>query len=223
MTAEVIAERELRAARHRALGDPLRLALTDALTYGDATPGQLRAALGIDWNLLSFHLGVLERAGLVSRSSSEGDGRRRYVRLVPQATEPSSAPAGGIATGVALFVCTHNAARSQFAAALWRSVTGGAGHSAGTDPAETVHPLAVETAVPYGLDLSGARPQGYDEAPGADLVVSVCDRARESGVPAAATSLHWSVPAPVGGNREAFERAFADIADRVERLAGAAA
>ena len=70
-----------RAARHAALGDPLRLQIVDPLAWGDLTPGDLAAALGLTSNLLAHHLGVLEAAGLVSRRRSEADRRRSYVSL----------------------------------------------------------------------------------------------------------------------------------------------
>ena len=52
-----------------------------------------------------------------------------------------------------------------------------------------------------------------------DLVVSVCDRARESGHGFDAPRLHWSVPDPVSQNTlTTFRRSFGEITHRVERL-----
>ncbi|HEX6285845.1 MAG TPA: ArsR family transcriptional regulator, partial [Acidimicrobiia bacterium] len=52
-----------------------------------------------------------------------------------------------------------------------------------------------------------------------DVVVSVCDRAHEAGVPRAGKTLHWSVPDPVPmGTVAAFRSSFDDIARRIERL-----
>ncbi len=73
----------------------------------------------------------------------------------------------------------------------------------------------------YGIDLSHSTPGGYDRLPdGPDLVVSVCDRARETGVPDGNAHLHWSVrdPVPVG-TVAAFRDSFAEIAGRIENLA----
>ena len=78
---------EMRAARHAALGDPVRLAIVDELSVSDRAPVELRRRLGIESNLLAHHLDVLERVGLIERSRSSGDGRRRYVHLVPDALE----------------------------------------------------------------------------------------------------------------------------------------
>jgi protein-tyrosine-phosphatase len=73
------------------------------------------------------------------------------------------------------------------------------------------------------VELAGATPKGYEEVtPAPDLVVSVCDKAREAGVPFSAETLHWSVPDPVADGRPAaFGAAFAEISARVERLAAA--
>jgi DNA-binding transcriptional ArsR family regulator len=122
---------EIRARRHAALGDPVRLAIVDSLALSDRSPVELRRLTAIESNLLAHHLNVLAHAGIISRTRSSGDGRRRYVRLDQQALialGPQRMPA---AAG-ALFVCTPNSARSQLAAALWRSVTGTPAESAGT-------------------------------------------------------------------------------------------
>jgi protein-tyrosine-phosphatase len=209
-----------RARIHASLGDPARLRIVDELAMSDRTFQELASAAGLPGNAAAHHLDVLEAAGLIERRVSEGDRRRRYVTLRPDRLE-------GLVSftarrpRVVLFVCTHNSARSQFAAALWRSRTGGAADSAGTMPAARVHPKAVRVAAELGLDLALASPKGYDdvtEEP--ELVVSVCDRAREAGLPFDAPSLHWSVPDPVAvGTVDAFRSAFADLNGRVERLA----
>ena len=207
-----------RLAMHRALADETRLAIVDALALSDRTPTQLRSLLDAPSNLLTFHIDTLQRAGLVARSTSRGDARRRYVRLTAAAL-PFVAPAVAAAPGLVLFVCTHNAARSQLAEALWRARTGLAALSAGSHPADGVDAVAAEVAKAHGLDLSAARPCGYDAIDTApDLVVSVCDRAAEAGLPFAAPQLHWSVADPRGGDRGAFDTAFDDIAARMDRL-----
>ena len=209
---------ERRAAMHHALGDPRRLTIVEALRLSDHTPKELQDLTGLGSNLLAFHLDVLEQAGIVERSRSEGDGRRRYVRLRPQVLA-SMWRRPSLRAGQVLFVCTHNAARSQLAAALWYRATGRCAASAGTSPASEVHPLAVATAQAHGLELPGV-PRGYDEVEDApDLVVSVCDRAREAGVPFAVPTLHWSVPDPIDGGPVEFQRAYAHLSARVELLA----
>jgi DNA-binding transcriptional ArsR family regulator len=59
---------ELIAQRFRVLGEPMRIKLLDQLRSGDASVGQLRAALGASQQNVSKHLGVLHQAGLVSRT-----------------------------------------------------------------------------------------------------------------------------------------------------------
>ncbi len=207
-----------RARRHAALGDPVRLAIADDLAASDRSPGELASRHGLPSNLLAHHLDVLEAAGIVERTVSGGDRRRRYVRL-------RSAVAAGIDLGVppfdgpVLFVCTHNSARSQIAAALWTRETGDAAASAGTRPAERVHPRAVAAARRSGLDLTGAIPRSLDEVeiePG--RVITVCDRAHEELDPGD-DWWHWSIPDPVDDpDAGAFERALRRIRDRIETV-----
>lgn len=213
-----------RAATHRALGEPSRLAIVEALATSDLTAGELREATGLSSNLLAFHLRVLDEAGIVRRHHSEGDRRRRYVSLRGDVVAAALWLPAAPASRAPLFVCTHNSARSQFAAALWRKATGRRATSAGSDPAKAVHPLAVKVAARHGLDLRRVRPRGYDRVGREpDLIVSVCDRALEAGLPFSAARIHWSVPDPVDGDEAAFESVFDDVAARVTRLAAAAA
>jgi protein-tyrosine-phosphatase len=208
-----------RAELHAALGQHHRLAIVDHLLVSDATVSELQSLTDLESNALAHHLTVLEDVGLIERLQSEGDRRLRYVRLRPE-------PLGGLVSsmplrlGSVVFVCTHNSARSQFAAAQWQSVTGIPAMSAGSDPAASVNPMAVEIAGEFGLDLSDQVTRGYDAIPEQpDLVVSVCDRAREHGVPDAGMSLHWSTPDPVAvGSRSAFRTAFTDLANRIDRI-----
>lgn len=217
-------DREGRTAVHHALGDVHRLAMVDALWVSDRTPTELRQLTGLESNLLAFHLDVLEKAGLLGRHRSQGDGRRRYVTLHTDLLREYAAPAVPRGPGEVLFVCSHNAARSQLAAALWTATTGEPSLSAGTEPATVVHPLAVRVARAHGLDLSGAAPRSYEQVEvEPSLVVSVCDRARESALPFDVPTVHWSVRDPVGGRPADFERAFSIIQERVGRLAGTVA
>lgn len=210
---------EVRAAQHAALGDTRRLSIVDQLAVGDRTVAELAGMLGVRGNLLAHHLDVLERAGLVERRISEGDHRRRYVSLRRDRL-PSLIPHPLTDIQSVAFVCTHNSARSQFAAALWNETTGASASSAGTEPAPQVHPTAVLVASEFGVDISGSVPAGYDRLPPTpDLVVSVCDRALEAGVPTARSEIHWSVPDPVPvGTPKSFRLAFAEIAERVDHL-----
>jgi protein-tyrosine-phosphatase len=59
-----------------------------------------------------------------------------------------------------LFVCVHNAGRSQMAAGYLTALSGGAVEvrSAGSEPGEQVNPVAVEAMAEEGIDISGGRP-----------------------------------------------------------------
>ena len=204
-----------RAARHAALGDPARLAIVDELSVSDRAPLDLRRLLDMESNLLAHHLDVLERVGLIERSRSSGDGRRRYVHLLRGALD-GLAPRHALPAGGALFVCAANSARSQLAAALWQEATGERALSAGTHPANRVHRGAVAAARRAGLDLSSAAPRNLDDvAVFPPLVVTVCDRAHEELDPDDSW-LHWSIPDPVPvGTKTAFDAALAELRDRI--------
>ena len=212
---------QARARVHAALGEPARLAIVDRLVLGDASPSEIGRELGVPSNLLAHHLKLLEQAGVVERSRSEGDHRRTYLRLRPQAVS-SLGPMGLRRAPRVVFVCTHNSARSQLAAALWTRQSKVPAASAGTHPAARVHPMAAAVARSRGLSLSRARTSHIDEVlHGDDLVVAVCDNAHEELGPQA-DRLHWSIPDPARiGTDDAFERAFTEIADRISRLAPA--
>jgi protein-tyrosine-phosphatase/DNA-binding HxlR family transcriptional regulator len=210
---------ERRARIHAALGDPARLAIVDALTLGDASPGEIAHDLGLATNLVAHHVRVLAEAGLVVRTRSEGDRRRTYLRLEPDALAALAAPHLD-ATGRVVFVCTHNSARSQLAAALWRARTSRPVASAGTRPAPQVHPRAVKVAQRRGLVLD---PTGtahvVDVVHDGDLVIAVCDNAHEDLTGPVRARLHWSVPDPVRTDTDAaFEAAYTDLAGRIDRL-----
>jgi arsenate reductase len=76
-----------------------------------------------------------------------------------------------------LFVCLHNAGRSQMSAALFEQVAAGRHHalSAGTTPAERVHPEVVEAMRELGIDLADRQPQllTRELAEQADVVVTM--------------------------------------------------
>lgn len=206
---------------HAALADATRLRIVDTLALGDASSSDLGASLGAASNLLAHHLKTLESAGLVVRQRSEGDARRSYWRLAPEALD-LAAPPHLASPDRLLFVCTANSARSHLAAALWARASAVPVASAGTHPADGIAPGAAAAAERHGVPLpTDASPRLLGETRRAgDLVVTVCDRAHEE--LAAAESLHWSVPDPVGpGDDAAFDRAFDLLAARVAILAPA--
>jgi arsenate reductase (thioredoxin) len=83
-----------------------------------------------------------------------------------------------------LVLCTGNSCRSQMAEGWINHLLGERweARSAGTEPAARVHPLAVRAMAEAGVDISGGTPEhvgAYLDQPW-DLVVTVCDAARES-------------------------------------------
>jgi protein-tyrosine-phosphatase/DNA-binding transcriptional ArsR family regulator len=209
---------EGRARIHAALGDPARLAIVDRLALGDASPGEIGQDLGLPTNLMAHHVKTLQDAGLIGRHRSEADRRRTYLRLIPAPLDQLLPLPLRHAPRV-VFVCTHNSARSQLAAALWARASRVPVTSAGTRPAARVHPRALAVAHWHGLTIDHPRTTHLDQVlrPG-DLVVAVCDSAHED--LGTRERLHWSVPDPVPADSDdAFERAYTDIAGRIDRLA----
>ena len=121
-----------------------------------------------------------------------------------------------------LFACTHNAGRSQMAAALFNRAADPAccrGISAGTAPAERVHPEVVEVMRELGLDLSAARPRKLDEplARQADLLVTMGCGEDCPYVPGLHV-LDWQLPDPKGQPPEMVRKLRDEIAARVQQL-----
>jgi protein-tyrosine-phosphatase len=218
MSAERNSSLARRAAVHAALADPARLAITDTLLAGDASPSELAGMLAMPSNLLAHHLHVLEQAGVITRRRSEGDRRRTYLRLIPGVLDPPTGPPARTA-GRVLFVCTANSARSHLAAALWRRASTIPAASAGTHPGSAIDPGAIAAAGRHRLPLRRLRPRHIgDVRHDGDLVITVCDLAHEE--LAEAGTVHWSVPDPVpAGDPGSFDAALAQLADRVGRLA----
>lgn len=82
-----------------------------------------------------------------------------------------------------LVLCTGNSCRSQMAEAFLKSFDPHLEvHSAGTRPADEVHPKAIQVMAEAGLDLSTHRPKLVDQFLGQsfDYVITVCDHAKET-------------------------------------------
>jgi protein-tyrosine-phosphatase len=118
-----------------------------------------------------------------------------------------------------LFVCTANSARSHLAAALWRQASGIPAVSAGTHPGPAIDPGAITAAQRHRLPLPRLLPRHISEVRHEDdLVVTVCDMAREELGGQAA--VHWSVPDPVPtGDPASYDAAIVDLSHRVGYLA----
>jgi len=207
-----------RAKVHAALADPYRLAIADQLTLGDCAPSELAASLDIESNLLAHHLAALESVGLIERLVSQGDRRRRYVRLLPEGhrilQHATPIPARRV-----VFICTENAARSQLAEGIWKQNHPLQAMSAGTKPARRIHAEAIRAAARRGIDLSHAEPRAIPELDPGDLIVTVCDRAHEDLPPTLGQLLHWSVPDPATSSApDAYDAAAENLAARIDAL-----
>lgn len=207
-----------RAEVHAALGDPVRLAIADLLVCSDRSPGEIASLMGLASNLLAHHLGVLEAAGVVQRSASASDGRRKYVRLaiadlaafLGQPRPPDHV----------LFLCTRNSARSQLAAALWTARTGYPATSAGTDPAPRIHRGALAAARRARIPMEDAAPALLAHIPARAQVITVCDRAHERLRPPQEW-WHWSVVDPTDTPTAAgFDRALHELDRRIAMFTG---
>ena len=121
-----------------------------------------------------------------------------------------------------LFVCLHNAGRSQMSAALLEAVAAG-GHearSAGTTPADRVHPEVVEVMKEIGIDLSARRPQRLSDemARWADVVVTMGCGDECPYLPGR-RYIDWDLPDPKGLPAAEVRGIRDDIRGRVEQLA----
>jgi arsenate reductase (thioredoxin) len=121
----------------------------------------------------------------------------------------------------ALFVCLHNAGRSQMSAALFERAAAGRHRalSAGTTPGERVHPEVVEVMRELGIDLAGRTPQRLTRelAEQADVVVTMGCGDECPYIPGK-RYLDWDLPDPKGRPVEEVRATRDDIARRVEDL-----
>ena len=227
-------------------GHPVRWRMLRELAWSDLRVWELTGRLGERQSLVSYHLGLMRGAGLVTARRSSADRRDTYysadldrcgellagagaalhpgLHLAPR-PEPSPAPM----SARVLFLCTGNSARSQMAEALLQQVTGNRVHacSAGSQPTR-VHPNAIRVMRSRGIDLTGRRAKhlGQFVDQSFDWVVTVCDRIREvcPEFPGAAHTAHWSLADPAEGGPTdaaaypAFERTADELAARMPFL-----
>jgi arsenate reductase len=121
-----------------------------------------------------------------------------------------------------LFACTHNAGRSQMAAALFNASSDpekARAVSAGTSPAESVHPEVLEVMKEIGIDLSSARPRRLTEelALAADLLVTMGCGETCPFVPGLET-LDWELPDPKGKSLPEVRRIRDEVREHVRAL-----
>lgn len=120
-----------------------------------------------------------------------------------------------------LFVCRQNAGRSQMSEALFRRAAGGRHHalSAGTTPAEHVHPEVVAVMRELDLDLSDRRPRRLTEelAQQADVVVTMGCGDECPFIPGK-RYIDWDLPDPSGQPIETVRAIRDTIAAHVTAL-----
>jgi arsenate reductase (thioredoxin) len=120
-----------------------------------------------------------------------------------------------------LFVCLHNAGRSQMSQALFDRAAAGRHQtrSAGTTPAEAVHPAVLAVMNEIGIDLSTRTPQllTRELAEWADVVVTMGCGDQCPFVPGA-RYIDWELPDPAGRPTEEVRDTRDEIDRRVQRL-----
>jgi arsenate reductase (thioredoxin) len=121
-----------------------------------------------------------------------------------------------------IFACVHNAGRSQMAAALFNRLADPAAAravSAGTRPADRVHPEVIEAMAELGIDLSSDRPRllTADLATGAELLVTMGCGDECPVVPGLRRD-DWPLDDPKGQPIERVREIRDEIRDRVRRL-----
>jgi arsenate reductase len=120
-----------------------------------------------------------------------------------------------------LFVCTHNAGRSQMAAALLSHEAAGRVRvtSAGSQPASELNPAVVQAMVEIGLDISRESPRRLtsDQVQAADVVITMgCGDACP--VYPGKRYLDWELPDPAGLDLAAVRPIRDEIHRRVRAL-----
>ena len=129
-----------------------------------------------------------------------------------------------------LFLCTGNSARSLMAEAILRDLAGDRFNvsSAGTKPADTPHPSAMEVLAKHGHETSLLSPKSMTSDKEFDFVITLCDLAANEDCavwPGHPMSAHWGLPDPaqVDGSTEhqlqAFEATYQKLKSMAENLA----
>ncbi len=227
----------------------IRWAVIRELARSDYRVQELVERLQLPQNLVSYHLRKLREGHLVTERRSSADEREVYYHLDLEQFQERYLAAGSLihptvttlkenspflempsSTLRVLFLCTQNSARSQMAEALLRHLSHGKveAYSAGSQPAEQVHPLARRVMKQMGIDMSQAIPKHFQvfEGQAFDAIVTVCDRAVESCPPWPDDPelVHWSFPDPASVQEteaeqlRAFEQTSQQLATRIRLL-----
>ncbi|MEP6751697.1 MAG: arsenate reductase ArsC [Candidatus Dormiibacterota bacterium] len=116
-----------------------------------------------------------------------------------------------------LFVCVHNAGRSQMAAALFNHHAQGRAwaDSAGTQPATRIHPEVIEVMNELGVDVSGAKPRMLTPELAAGAIRVVTMGCGDECPVVNAPMEDWGLPDPTGRPLDAVRKIRDDIDRRV--------
>jgi len=140
-----------------------------------------------------------------------------------------TAPAEAAGAPRVLFLCTGNSCRSQMAEGLLRNLAPAAYESlsAGSRPAEAVHPMAIAVMQELEIDISAQQPKSIEvfltgEQPAPNIVISVCAKASEE-CPAftgaeevLSMSLPFDDPADAEGDDEEKLTVFRRVRDEIQ-------
>ena len=123
---------------------------------------------------------------------------------------------------VFIFACIHNAGRSQMSAALFNKYvdsTRACAVSAGTNPANQVHPVVLDAMQELGIDLSNAKPQKLttELAQGAEMLITMGCGEECPHVPGLRRA-DWPLPDPKGQGIETVRTTRAEIEKRILQL-----
>lgn len=122
--------------------------------------------------------------------------------------------------GRVLFLCVHNACRSQIAEGYARALAPEEAvvMSAGSRP-RGVHPLAIEVMAEIGIDISGHVSKALEDVPwaSADTIVTLCDEDASvcPDVKSDVRRVHWQLPDPSLAPRERQRDAFREVRDEI--------
>jgi arsenate reductase len=121
-----------------------------------------------------------------------------------------------------IFACVHNAGRSQMSAAFFNQLANrelAHAISAGTQPAEWVHPVVVDAMREVGIDLSNAKPQKLtaELAQNADMLITMGCGDECPYVPGLRRD-DWPLPDPKGQGIESVRQTRDEIKRRVLQL-----
>jgi arsenate reductase (thioredoxin) len=202
----------------KALADPVRIRLVSLLANapaGEMCACDLPEALGKTQPTISHHLSQLVSAGLVHR---EQRGKwawfslRRDVLAMVRQTLGEGATESAKTNPTVLFLCVHNAGRSQMAAGFMRQLSDGKINvfSAGSAPGAALNPMAVQAMNEVGIDITSAFPHKWttEMLKQTDVIVSMgCGD--ECPIYPGTRRVEWALDDPAGKDIE-FVRGVRD-------------